>query len=324
MTMTDYPIQAEGLTKRYRSVTALDGVDLAVPSGTVLALLGPNGAGKTTVVRILATLLRPDGGSARVGGFDVVRQGRQARALIGLTGQFAAVDDALTGYENLLLIGRLLDLSRPQARVRATELLAGFGLAEAARRTVKTYSGGMRRRLDVAASLVGRPRVLFLDEPTTGLDPASRGEVWDRIRGLAADGTAVLLTTHYLDEADRLATEVVVLDHGKVIERGAPSELKATVGGQVLEARAADQAQSAAVADILGAVAGGPATARDDGLISVPVRRGTAGTDILAEAARRLGGAGIEVTELGVRLASLDEVFGMLTGAGTRAGAEPR
>jgi oleandomycin transport system ATP-binding protein len=218
MTMTDYPIQAEGLTKRYRSTTALDGVDLAVLPGTVLALLGPNGAGKTTVVRILATLLRPDGGSARVGGFDVVRQARQARALIGLTGQFAAVDDALTGYENLLLIGRLLDLSRPQARVRASELLAGFGLAEAARRTVKTYSGGMRRRLDVAASLVGRPRVLFLDEPTTGLDPASRGEVWDRIRSLAADGTAVLLTTHYLDEADRLATEVVVLDHGKVIE----------------------------------------------------------------------------------------------------------
>ncbi|GIH41491.1 daunorubicin resistance protein DrrA family ABC transporter ATP-binding protein [Microbispora corallina] len=310
-----YAIQAEGLVKRYGETTALDGVDLSLQPGRVLGLLGPNGAGKTTVVRVLATLLRPDAGTARVGGFDVVRRPQRVRELIGLTGQYAAVDEDLTGQENLVLVARLLGLTRAEARRRAGEMLDRFGLAEAARRPVRTYSGGMRRRLDLAASLIGRPRVLFLDEPTTGLDPRSRGDVWDLVRDLVTDGMTVLLTTQYLDEADRLADEVVVVDHGRVVAAGTPAELKARTGGQTLDVRPADRAAAAAVAAIV-AEAGGAAPVREaaDGLVSAPVEPGRSGAQVLAEVARRLDAAGVPVAELGLRLAGLDEVFLALTG----------
>ena len=235
-------IEAVGLVKRFGKTLAVDGVDLAVRPGMVLGLLGPNGAGKTTVVRMLATLLRPDAGYARVCGADIVDQADRVRELIGLTGQYAAVDEDLTGFENLLLIGRLLEIPRAEAKRRSGELLERFGLADAAGRSVKTYSGGMRRRLDLAASLVQRPQVLFLDEPTTGLDPRSRGEVWAMIRELVVEGTTVLLTTQYLDEADRLASEIAVIDHGRVIATGTAAELKAKVGRQTLDVRPADPA----------------------------------------------------------------------------------
>src|SRR5215468_4466155 len=245
--MTD-AILAEGLVKRFGATTALAGVDLAVRTGTVFGLLGPNGAGKTTAVRILATLLPPDGGRATVGGHDVLGQPHRVRQLIGLTGQYASVDETLTGAENLVLIGRLLGLPRAQAKRRAGELLAAFRLDDAAGRPAKTYSGGMRRRLDLAASLVGRPRVLFLDEPTTGLDSHSRNEVWGMIRALVADGTTVLLTTQYLDEADQLAHDIAVIDHGTVIATGTPDELKASAGRQVLEVTPASRTDLSAVA----------------------------------------------------------------------------
>jgi oleandomycin transport system ATP-binding protein len=308
-------IEAEGLVKRYGATTALAGVDLSVPPGTVCGLLGPNGAGKTTAVRILSTLLRPDGGRARVGGFDVKRQAEQVRGLIGLTGQFAAVDEALTGYENLLLVARLLELPGGQARQRTTELLERFGLAEAGGRLVRTYSGGMRRRLDVAASLVGTPTVLFLDEPTTGLDPRSRGDVWDLVRGLVAEGTTVLLTTQYLEEADQLSHSICVIDRGRVVDTGTPAQLKAKVGGQTVTARPADRGRlaevEAIVADATGAT---PVGDGNDGLISVALPAGTSARTVLAALAGRLETARIEVAELGVRLASLDEVFLALTG----------
>ena len=308
----DYVVEVEGLAKRYGKTTALAGVDLSVRAGMVLGLLGPNGAGKTTAVRILATLLRPDGGHARVAGYDVVRQADRVRELIGLTGQYAAVDEDLTGYENLVMIGRLLELPRRDAKGRATELLDRFALADAGRRRVKTYSGGMRRRLDLAASLVTRPSVLFLDEPTTGLDPRARGEVWQMIRELAADGVTVLLTTQYLDEADRLATEIAVIDHGRLIASGTPAELKAKVGGQTLDVRPTDPAQLDAVAAIVGAVAETTPTRHpeDPGLLSVPVED----PDVLPEVVARLKAERIAVTELALRLASLDEVFLALTG----------
>jgi oleandomycin transport system ATP-binding protein len=315
-TVLDDPVvRVEGLRKRFGSTWALRGVDLAVERGTICGLLGPNGAGKTTAVRILATLLRPDGGVARVGGFDVTRQPERVRPLIGLTGQYAAVDEELTGYENLVLIARLLELSRLQARRRAGELLERFDLADAGGRSLRTYSGGMRRRLDVAASLIGRPRVLFLDEPTTGLDPRSRGDVWDLVRGLVADGATVLLTTQYLDEADRLAAEIAVIDHGRVIERGTPAALKAKVGGQTLDVRPAEHAQLDAVAKIVAEVAGAaPTHGGDGGLVSAPVRGDRSGSRVLTAVAQRLDAAGIAVTEAGLRLASLDEVFLALTG----------
>ncbi len=305
-------IEATGLVKRFGKTLAVDHVDLAVRPGMVLGLLGPNGAGKTTVVRMLATLLRPDGGSARVCGADIVREAGRVRELIGLTGKYAAVDEDLTGFENLLLIGRLLEIPRAQARSRASELLERFDLAEAGGRSVKTYSGGMRRRLDLAASLVQRPAVLFLDEPTTGLDPRSRGEVWAMIRQLVADGTTVLLTTQYLDEADRLASEIAVIDHGRVIATGTAAELKAKVGKQTLDVRPADPGDLAAVAEIvLAAVGTAPTSTSDDpGLLSVPVSDAQA----LPVVVSRLGAAEIEVTELALRLASLDEVFMALTG----------
>ena len=305
-------IQAEGLTKRFGKTTAVDGVALAVRPGTIVGLLGPNGAGKTTVVRVLATLVRPDAGSMRVGGFDVVREPARVRELIGLTGQYAAVDEELTGTENLVLIGRLLELSRREARRRADELLEHFDLTGAARRSVKTYSGGMRRRLDVATSLIGRPRLLFLDEPTTGLDPRSRGDVWRLVRSLVADGVTVLLTTQYLDEADELAAEIAVMDHGRVIESGSPAALKAKVGGQTLEVRPADLADFAGTATIVEAVLGAAQIDLERGLVAAPVTG--AGAATMADVARRLDGAGIAVSELGLRLASLDEVFLALTG----------
>jgi len=228
-------IVARGLTKRFGDTTAVDGIDLDIPVGTVFGLLGPNGAGKTTIIRILATLVTPDAGQATVLGYDVTRQAHQVRQLIGLTGQYASVDETLTGTENLVLIGRLIGLSRADARHRARVLLEQFRLTGAADRAVKTYSGGMRRRLDLAASLVGRPRVLFLDEPTTGLDPRSRGELWDIVRGLTADGVTVLLTTQYLEEADQLASQIAVIDHGRVIAQGTSAQLKAQTGADTLD-----------------------------------------------------------------------------------------
>ncbi len=311
-----HAIYTEGLVKRYGKTTALAGLDLAVPPGMVQGVLGPNGAGKTTLVRILATLLRPDAGRAQVGGFDVARQPDKIRQLIALTGQFAAVDDDLTGRENLLLIARLLELSRKAARRRADELLDRFGLAEAAGRLAKTYSGGMRRRLDLAMGLVGEPRVLFLDEPTAGLDPRSRGDVWDMIRDLVASGTTVLLTTQDLDEADRLASRIAVVDRGRLIDSGTPAELKAKVGGQSLDVRPAEPGELAKVGAIVAEVTGTGTAAPDerDGVISAPLAPGVSGTEALAAVSHRLGQAGIDVTELGLRLASLDEVFLTLTG----------
>ncbi|MER7889457.1 ATP-binding cassette domain-containing protein [Micromonospora sp. NPDC094482] len=305
----DYAIRAEGLVRRFGATTALAGVDLAVPTGTVFGLLGPNGAGKTTAVRVLATLLHADEGRATVGGYDVVRDAHQVRQLIGLTGQYASVDETLTGTENLLLIGRLLGLSRADSRARAGQLLADFQLTDAGDRAAKTYSGGMRRRLDLAASLVGRPQVLFLDEPTTGLDPRSRNELWDIVRSLVADGVTVLLTTQYLEEADQLAGEIAVVDHGRVIAQGTPEELKAKTGGQSLAVRPADVADLPTVVSIVGAVAGvAPEVAQNT--VTVPVND----QRVLPAVVRRLDEAGIIVAELALRGSSLDEVFLSLTG----------
>jgi oleandomycin transport system ATP-binding protein len=304
-------IEASGLVKRFDKTTALAGVDLVARQGTVLGVLGPNGAGKTTAVRILATLLRADDGQARVCGFDVVRQAHQVRQLIGLTGQYASVDEGLSGVNNLIMIGRLLGQPRRQARARAGELLERFDLAEAAGRPVKTYSGGMRRRLDLAASLVGRPRVLYLDEPTTGLDPRSRSDVWDIVRTLVADGVTVLLTTQYLDEADQLAHDIVVIDHGKVIATGTPDELKDKSGGQVLEVEPADRSllevAAAVIANRTGSV---PDVDAESGQVRVPV----ADAAVLPAIIRELDEARVELAEFTLRKASLDEVFLALTG----------
>ena len=301
-----YAIEATGLRKRYGDVTALDGVDLAVPAGSVLGVLGPNGAGKTTAVRLLATLLRADAGTARVGGHDVRRDAHRVRRIIGLTGQYASVDEDLTGAHNLTMVGRLLGLSSAAARQRAAELLAEMDLADAAGRPVRTYSGGMRRRLDLAASLVNRPAVLFLDEPTTGLDPAKRSEIWDVVRGLAAAGSTVLLTTQYLAEADSLADDIVVFDHGRVIARGTPGELKCRSGTQTLEVHLADAHRLDEAADLVAAVVG-VAPARDEAaaVLSVGVPDGKA----MPAVVRRIDDAGIEVAEMALRLPSLDDVF---------------
>jgi ABC-2 type transport system ATP-binding protein len=316
----DEAIVTEGLRRHFGPIKAVDGVDLAAPAGTVLGLLGPNGAGKTTIVRILTTLLDPDGGSARVAGYDVVRDAEALRSMIGLAGQYAAVDENLTGRENLDLVGRLYHLGRSEASRRADEMLERFELTDAASRTVKTYSGGMRRRLDLGASLVGRPQVLFLDEPTTGLDPRSRFGLWDVIRELVNDGTTLLLTTQYLEEADRLADHIAVIDGGRVIAEGTSDELKSRVGGDLLALRVADRARvaeaAAAIADL---GSGAPQVVAESGEVSLPVREGAS---VLAEVVRRLDAAGLEISDLALGRPSLDDVFLALTGHVAEAAGE--
>ncbi|MBT2510117.1 ATP-binding cassette domain-containing protein [Streptomyces sp. ISL-98] len=303
-------IEAEGLVKRYRETTALRDVDLAVPAGTVHGVLGPNGAGKTTAVRILATLLTPDAGRATVGGFDLVRDPVSVRRVIGLTGQYAALDEELSALENLALIGRLLKMSSSEARARGKELLANFGLTDAENRPVKTYSGGMRRRADLAASLVGRPSVLYLDEPTTGLDPHSRNEVWETVRKLVADGVTVLLTTQYLEEADQLADGITVFNHGTVVAEGKPDELKRRAGGQTLEVRAALGHQVDTVAQIMQALTGQtPVRDEDTGRLTVPVHDPM----MLSALVHKLDEAAVPFDELGLRLPTMDEAFLAIT-----------
>ncbi|MCW2899599.1 MAG: daunorubicin resistance transporter ATPase subunit [Streptosporangiaceae bacterium] len=304
-----YAIQAEGLVKRFGETRALAGVDLAARTGTVLGVLGPNGAGKTTAVRVLATLIRPDEGTALVGGYDVVRDAHRVRQLIGLTGQYAGVDEMLTGTENLVLIGRLLGMPRREAKARAAELLDRFELWDARDRPAKTYSGGMRRRLDLAASLVGRPQILYLDEPTTGLDPRSRSGLWDIVRGLVDDGVTVLLTTQYLAEADQLADDIVVIDHGRVIAKGTPDELKTQTGGQVLEVRPVNADDHVTVARAISELVGSTPQVVD-GLVTAPI------TDpaVMPAVVRRLDDDGVAIGELSLRKSSLDEVFFVLTG----------
>ncbi|MGY1715236.1 ATP-binding cassette domain-containing protein [Geodermatophilus sp. SYSU D01106] len=305
-------ILVEGLQKRFGSNTALAGVDLTVPEGSVLGLLGPNGAGKTTVVRILTTLLQPDGGRAEVAGVDVVREPDRVRAVIGLTGQYAAVDEYLTGFENLEMVGRLYRLGKRESRARAQELLERFDLTDAASRPAKTYSGGMRRRLDIAASLIARPRVLFLDEPTTGLDPRSRQGMWEFIADLAGGGTTILLTTQYLEEADRLADGMVVIDRGRVIARGTADELKAQVGGQRLEFAVTDAGALPQMVERLRPLAvDEPHVDEQARRLSIPV---SGGAEVLAEALARLDGHTADIFDVGLRRPDLDDVFLALTG----------
>ncbi|MFD5748319.1 ATP-binding cassette domain-containing protein [Streptomyces sp. NPDC127033] len=312
--MAAYAVLAEGVRKRYGEKCALDGFDLAVRRGTVHGLLGPNGAGKTTAVRILATLLRFDGGRAEVAGVDVARDPRAVRGRIGLTGQYAAVDEILTGRQNLELFGRLFHLRGRRAALRAGELLERFGLTDAADQSVGGYSGGMRRRLDLAASMILAPQVLFLDEPTTGLDPRGRGEVWAALRALVADGTSVLLTTQYLDEADRLASRVTVIDQGRAIADDSPAELKNTVGGDRIEVVVAETGDIPAAVRAVARGAGDDARVETDDearRVHAPVRDRVAA---LTEVARRLQDEGIAVEDIGLRRPSLDDVFLRLTG----------
>jgi ABC-2 type transport system ATP-binding protein len=316
---TTAAVEARGLVKRFGTVTALDGVDLEVPAGTVLGLLGPNGAGKTTAVRILSTILTPDAGTARVLGLDVVGDAERVRAAIGLAGQFAAVDGNLTGRENLVLIGRLTHLPRAEVRRRADDLLERFGLADAAGRTVRTYSGGMRRRLDLAAALLHRPPVLFLDEPTTGLDPASRNDLWATVRDLVAEGTTVLLTTQYLEEADLLADRIVVIDRGSAIAEGTPAELKARLGATVIELTFPGEPDARAAE---GAIAGldHRELSREDATVRLNALDAPAA---LVGVLRTLDARGIEIDGIAVREPSLDDVFLTLTGRRPAEEEEP-
>ncbi len=306
-------VVAENLVKSYDKgkVKALDGLSLDVSEGTVLGVLGPNGAGKTTTVRVLSTLLSPDSGSAFVAGIDVIKHPEKVREVIGLSGQYAAVDETLTGWDNLLMFGRLYHLSREKAKVRASELLEQFSLTDAAKRPIRTYSGGMRRRLDLAASLIVNPKILFLDEPTTGLDPRGRQEMWGVIKGLVKSGTTLLLTTQYLEEADQLADDIVVVDHGKVIARGTSDELKRQVGGERLEIVVADS-EISRVKEIVARVASGKVSVDEDlGKISAPV---SSGSRALIEAARGLDEISIHPLDIGLKRPSLDDVFISLTG----------
>jgi len=313
-----HAIRADGLTKHFGKTEALAGVSLTVPTGTVLGLLGPNGAGKTTTVRILTTLLQPDAGSAEVAGIDVLRDPERVRSAIGLTGQYAAVDEILTGKENLVMFGQLYRLSRKAANARADELLERFHLTDAANRSLKTYSGGMRRRLDLAASLIVAPPVLFLDEPTTGLDPRSRNDMWEVIRELVTDGTTVLLTTQYLEEADQLANRIVVVDHGRIIAEGTADELKAQMGGERLEVSVPQGTDLDHAGRTLIAIARNGSGAdvdlqvdRDANRLTIPFAAGARG---LAEAVRKLDAAGLEITDFALRRPTLDDVFLTLTG----------
>ena len=313
--MTSYAIQAEGLHKSYGQIHALDGFDLQAETGTVLGVLGPNGAGKTTAVRILATLLRPDAGHAEVDGLDVVKDAGEVRRRIGLAGQYAAVDDELSGSENLVMFGRLYHLSGPVAKQRADELLASFDLTDAAGRLVKGYSGGMRRRLDLAASLIVSPPILFLDEPTTGLDPRGRLAVWNAVGSLAAQGTTILLTTQYMEEADHLANEIAVVDHGRVIATGSADELKTRIGGERLDVTLAPGADLPAAMAALKAYASGEIVVDGERRhITVPV---APGTRRLADIMHDLDAAGVEVEEFALRRPTLDDVFLALTGRST-------
>jgi ABC-2 type transport system ATP-binding protein len=308
---TGLAIETAGLVKVFGTTRAVDGVDLAVPTGGVYGFLGPNGAGKTTTIRVLATLLRPDAGTAFVLGHDVVKDADAVRRRVSLTGQFASVDEDITGQENLVLLGRLLGYSRAAAKTRATELLEAFDLTEAAGRQVKSYSGGMRRRIDIAASIVVTPDLMFLDEPTTGLDPRSRNQVWDIVRALVVGGTTVLLTTQYLDEADQLADRIAVIDHGKVIAEGTPGELKSSVGSGALHVRVLDPTQRADAAQVLSTVLG-----VDVHLESDPAALSARASDPerVARALAELSRSGIAFTDFALGQPSLDEVFLALTG----------
>ncbi|MET9648004.1 ATP-binding cassette domain-containing protein [Streptomyces syringium] len=330
MTRNDIPgsggnaVEVRGLVKHYGETKALDGVDLDVREGTVLGVLGPNGAGKTTLVRVLSTLIRPDAGSARVAGYDVVTQPRQLRRVIGLTGQYASVDEKLSGTENLYMIGRLLDLSRKDARRRAAEMLERFSLTEAAKRPAMQYSGGMRRRLDLAASMIGLPSVLYLDEPTTGLDPRTRNEVWEEVRRMVSEGVTVLLTTQYMEEAEQLADELTVIDRGRVIAGGGVDELKAKVGGRTLQIRPADPAELprmvGAVAQAgLDGIAGATADAAE-GVVNVPIVSDEQLTAVIG----LLGERGFAIAGISTHLPSLDEVFLAVTGQKTSESTAPQ
>ncbi len=312
-------IEARGLAKRFGKTQALDGLDLTAESGQVVALLGPNGAGKTTFIRMVATLLRPDRGELRVGGYDAGRQAAEVRRIIGLAGQFAAIEPAMTGRENLRMVARLFGQSRRSATANAASALAALGLAEAGDRLVRTYSGGMRRKLDLGASLVGAPRLLLLDEPTTGLDPRSRIELWDSIRTLVGQGTDVLLTTQYLDEADNLASHVVIIDHGKVVADGTPSELKQRVGGKVIEVHVRNADDMPQVARVLERSGAGEVRI-DQGTRQVGVTV-EGGGRVLMEALRAVEEAGVEVEDIALRQPRLDEVFLALTGQPEAAAA---
>ncbi len=315
-------VTVRGLVKHYGATKALDGVDLDVREGTVLGVLGPNGAGKTTLVRCLSTLILPDAGTAVVAGYDVVRQPRQLRRTIGLTGQYASVDEKLAGWENLYMIGRLLDLSRTAARRRADELLERFSLTEAAKRPVLQYSGGMRRRLDLAASMIGRPSVLYLDEPTTGLDPRTRNEVWAEVKRMVAEGVTVLLTTQYMEEAEQLASELTVIDRGRVVAGGKVDELKARVGGRTLEIRPADPGQLTEMARALSETGldGVAGSQIHDGMLFVPILADEQLTAVIG----LLGARGFDIAHIGTHLPSLDEVFLAITGEKSSEQADGR